>query len=255
MTATNLANTTYNWSAKPTDPLHGAFAPNNQQRNATVFTPAQRRMDWPIVKTVLGLGFDGGAVVIKQPAWIVEMDAVKMLMGEARDRRISAAERTGLLWVAVNRIGDNRFAGSGSLTGVLNARTPSGGHEFGLWNGNSRAACPNLLTRLEYDRITDIAGGVLSNQTADNTRGAFAFYTPTRNDVAVILKALADGLTKDARDIGLRNPPTFNRASVQAVQIVLIANSRPLTDTPRPFIFFREQPRGSPTVLDLRGGN
>lgn len=262
-TATSLANTTYNWGTLPTEPPQGVFNPNNQQQNFSDFTPAQRDYEPPIQASVLTLGFNSGPVTTTQVAGIVERNVIRMLMGEASDRRFSEAERIGLIWVARNRINDRRFSGYGSLNGVLTARTPGGGYEFALWlrdkkqdkQDASRADCKDDWTRWEYDRITDVAGRVLAGQVPDNTESSFAFYTPTAADIRRIEQALNTNSTADARDIGLGRPPVLSRRSVPSVQIVLIRGLRPLDSSPPPFIFFREKRRDDPTVLDLRGGS
>lgn len=244
-TATNIAERVYSWSVNPES--HGSFNPNNVPQNTTNFTPSSRNIEPVLPLTTIRLNLNGHESVYVQKAWIVEQQAVRMLMAEARDSRILEIERQGLLWVARNRIGDDRFLGAGSLNGVLQA----GFKNFPA--AQTRGTLPDFMTKKEYDKMTDIAGKVLSGQVADNTAGSIAFVTPSANDLVIIQNAINSNSTSDAKDIGLKIIPAL--PDIPDLQIVLIKGLRSFNSAPRPFIFFREKTDpNSLTVLDLRGG-
>ena len=243
-TATDIANLVYSWSVDPE--AHGNFNPNNVQQNTTSFTPSTRNIESVLPLTTIRLSLNGAERVYVQDARIVEQRAIRMLMAEARDSRISEVERQGLLWVARNRIGDDRFLGAGSLNGVLQA----GFADFPA--AQTRGTLPDFPTKREYDKITDLAGKILSGQLADNTAGSVAFVTPSANDQVTIQNAINSKSTSDAKDIGLEIIPAL--PAIPDLQIVLINGLRSFNSTPCPFIFFREKTDpDSLTVLDLRG--
>jgi len=243
--ATAIANLVYSWAVDPEN--HGHFTPNNVRQNTTSFTPSSRNIEPGLPLTTISLNLDSAEKVYVKEARIIEQRAIRMLMAEARDRRISEVERQGLLWVAKNRINDNRFLGAGSLNGVLQ----KGFKDFPA--AQTRGTLPDFLTKKEYDKITDIAGKVLSGQLADNTAGSIAFVTPLSNDLVIIQNAIKSNSTSDAKDIGLKIIPAL--PDIPDLQIVLINELRPFSSTPRPFIFFREKTDpNSLTVLDMRGG-
>ena len=244
LAATNIAERVYSWSVDPGG--HGKFNPNNVQQNTTSFTPSARNIEPVLPLTTIRLSLNGEERVYVQAARIVEQRAVRMLMAEARDSRISEVERQGLLWVARNRIIDNRFPNT--LGQVL---TPSNFTDFPA--AQTRGTLPDFLTKKEYDKITDIAGKILSGQIADNTAGSVGFVTPDVSDVVIIQNAIDSKSVSDAKDIGLIQIPDF--PAMPDLQIVLIKGLRSFNSAPCPFIFFREKTDpNSLTVLDLRGG-
>ncbi|MDO9542785.1 MAG: hypothetical protein Q7J98_10745 [Kiritimatiellia bacterium] len=244
-TATAIANLVYGWSVEPEN--HGNFNPNNVRQNTTSFTPSSRNIEPVLPLTTIILSLDSDEKVYVQEARIVEQRAIRMLMQEARDSRISEVERQGLLWVAKNRINDSRFLGAGSLNGVLQ----EGFEDFPA--AQTRGTLPDFRTKKEYDKITDIAGKVLSGQFADNTAGSIAFVTPSANDLVIIRKAIDSNSASSAKDIGLKIIPAL--PAIPELQIVLINGLRPFNSASRPFIFFREKTDpNSLTVFDLRGG-
>ena len=244
-TATAIANSVYSWSVESES--HGSFNPNNVPQNTTNFMPSDRNIEPVLPLTTIRLNLDGHESVYVQKAWIVEQRAIRMLMAEARDSRISEVERQGLLWVARNRINDSRFLGAGSLNGVLQ----EGFEDFSA--AKTRGDLPDFMTKKEYDKITNIAGKVLSEQFADNTTGSIGFVTPDARDVVIIQNAIDSNSTSDAKDIGLIQIPDF--PTIPDLQIVLINGLRSFSSVPRPFIFFREKTDpNSLTVFDLRGG-
>ncbi len=252
LAATNLAGTTYNWSVKPTAPLQGRFNPNNQRRNTTDFTPTARDITPPVVPTLIELGFDGGQPVIRQKAWVVEQAVIRMLMREAGFTGTPDEERAGLIWVGLNRLPLPRLfpLRRGVERTLSNIIAPP---QFARWRGRSRSNASDDPTRWEYDRITDVAGRVLSGQS-DNTAGSVGFVTPDNADIPIIRRALAARSTVNAKDLGLRQIPAF--PGIPALQIVIVNGSRPLRQgrpRTRPFVFFREKRRADDlTVLDLR---